>query len=106
MLRDIPTSIYVLKMLLPGTDVFPFSLATPLSSRQNHNFASSYVYSEISWSRSELQKLSYWHVLQITNCSCTCSELSNPAPYFSKHSVQSYAALPVAVANASKPQVL
>jgi len=29
-----------------------------------------------------------------------------PVPYFSKHSIQSYAALPVAVANASKPQLL
>ena len=30
----------------------------------------------------------------------------NPVPYFSKHSIQSYATLPVAVANASKPQLL
>jgi len=32
----------------------------------------------------------------------------NPVQYFSKHSIQSYAALPVAVANASvsKPQLL
>ena len=29
--------------------------------------------------------------------------MSNPAQYFSKHSVQSYAALPVAVANGSSP---
>ena len=27
----------------------------------------------------------------------------NPVPYFNKHSIQSYATLPVAVANASKP---
>ena len=30
----------------------------------------------------------------------------NPVPYFYKHSIQSYATLPVAVANASKPQLL
>jgi len=30
----------------------------------------------------------------------------NPVPYFSKHSVQSYAALPVAVTNSSKPQLV
>ena len=32
----------------------------------------------------------------------------NPVPHFSKHSIQSYAASPVAVANASvsKPQLL
>ena len=40
------------------------------------------------------------------NRSCTCSEILNPVPYSSKHSIQSYAALPVAVANASKPQLL
>ena len=33
-------------------------------------------------------------------------EMFNPVPYFSKHSVQSRAALLVAVANASKPQLL
>jgi len=40
-------------------------------------------------------------MLENKNRSCTCSEMLNPAQYFSKHSVQSYAALPVAVANAS-----
>jgi len=30
----------------------------------------------------------------------------NPVPYFSKRSIQSYAALPIAVARASKPQLL
>ena len=69
-------------------------------------FASSYVYSQISWSRSKLQKLSHWHILQNKNRSCTCSEMLNPVPYFSKHSVQWYPALLVAVANASKPQLL
>jgi len=81
-------------------------LATPLSSRQNRKFASSYAYSQISWSRNKLQKLSCWHILQNKNRSCTCSEMLNTVPYFSKHSVQSYAALPVAVANASKHQLL
>jgi len=38
--------------------------------------------------------------LQNKNRSCTCREMLNPVPYFSKHSIQSYAALPVAVANA------
>ena len=90
----------------PGEDVSTSSLVTPLSSRQNHKFASSYAYSQISWSRSKLQKLSYWHILQNKNRSCTCSEMLNPVPHFSKHSIQSYAALPVAVVNASKPQLL
>jgi len=45
-------------------------------------------------------------VLQNRNRSCTRSEILNPVPYFSKHSIQSYAALPVAVAKASKPQLL
>jgi len=45
-------------------------------------------------------------MLQNKNRSRTCSEILNPVPYFSKHSIQSYAALPVAVANASKPQLL
>jgi len=45
-------------------------------------------------------------MLQNKNHSCTCSEILNPVPYFSKHSIQSYPALPVAVANASKPQLL
>jgi len=58
------------------------------------------------YSRTKLQKLSYWHILQNKNCSCTCSEMLNPVPYFYKHSIQSYATLPVAVANASKPQLL
>ena len=40
-------------------------------------------------------------MLQSKNCSCTCSETFNPMPYFFKHSIQSYAALPVAVANAA-----
>jgi len=44
-------------------------------------------------------------MLQNKNRSCTCSEILNQVPYFSKHSIQSYAALPVA-ANASKPQLL
>jgi len=88
-------------MLRPGTDVSPSPVATPLSSRQNHKFASSHARSQISWSRSKLQKLSYWHILQNENRSCTCSEMLNPVPDFSKHSLQSYAALPVAVANAS-----
>jgi len=37
---------------------------------------------------------------------CTCSKMLNPVPYFYKHSIQSYAALPVAAANASKPHLL
>jgi len=46
--------------------------------------------------------------LQNENRSCTCREMLNPVPYFPKHSIQSCAALPVAVANASisKPQLL
>jgi len=67
LLRDIPTSIYALKMLRPGTDVFLFPLATPLSSKQNHKFASGHSCSQISWSWSKLQKLSYWHILQNKN---------------------------------------
>jgi len=47
LLLDIPTSVYALKMLRPWTDVSPSSLATPLSSRQNHKFASSYPHSQI-----------------------------------------------------------
>jgi len=82
LLRDIPTSIYALKMLRPGTDVSPSPLATPLSSRRHHKFTSSYAYSQISWSRSKLQKLSYWHIHQNKNRSCTCSEMLNPVPYF------------------------
>ena len=42
----------------------------------------------------------------ITSKNNTWSEMLNPVPYFSKHSIQSYAALAVAVANASKPQLL
>jgi len=42
-------------------------------------------------------------MLQNKNRSGTCSEILDSVPYFSKHSIQSYAALPVAVANASKP---
>jgi len=85
-----------------------FPLVTPLSSRQNHKFASSHEYSQIYYSRSKLQKLSYCHILQNKNRSCICSEMLYPVYYFSKHSIQSYAALPVAVANASvsKPQLL
>ena len=45
-------------------------------------------------------------MLQNKNRSCTCSEVLNPVPCFSKPSIKSYAALPVAVANVSKPQVL
>jgi len=45
------------------------------------------------------------HILQNKNRSCACSEMLNPVPYFSKHSIQSYAALLVAVINASKPQL-
>ena len=47
-----------------------------------------------------------------SNCASTLlskgppTATSNPVPYFSKHSIQSYAALLVAVANASKPQLL
>ena len=33
------------------------------------------------------------------------SEMLNPVPYFSKYSIQSYATLSVAVANALKPQL-
>jgi len=44
---DIPTPLHVLKMLRPETDVSPSPLATPLSSRQNYKFASSYAYSQI-----------------------------------------------------------
>jgi len=50
--------------------------------------------------------MSYWHILQNKNRSCTCSEMQNPVPYFYKHSIESYATLPVTVANASKPQLL
>ena len=89
-------------MLRPGTDVSFSPLAMALSSKQHHMFA----YSQISWNWSKLQKLSYWHILQNKNRSCTCSEMLNPVPYFSKHSVQSYAASLVAVATASKPQLL
>ena len=46
------------------------------------------------------------HTLQNKNRICTCSEILNTVPYFSKHSIKSDAALPVAVANASKPQLL
>ena len=45
-------------------------------------------------------------MLQNKNRSCTCNEVLNPVPYFFKHSIQLYAALPVAVARASKPQLL
>jgi len=34
-----------------------------------------------------------------------CSKMLNPMPYFSKCSIQSYASLSVALANASKPQL-
>ena len=53
-----------------------------------------------------IQKLSYWHILQNKNRRCTCSEMLNTPAYFYKHSIQSFATLPVAVANASKPQLL
>jgi len=45
-------------------------------------------------------------MLQNKNRSYTCSEILNPVPYFSKLSIQSYTALPVAGANVSKPQLL
>ena len=90
----------------PRADVSPSPLDTPLYSRQNHKFASSYAYSQIYWIRTKLQKLSYWYILQNKNRSCTCSEMLNPVPYFSKHSIQSCATLPVALANVSKPQLL
>jgi len=89
-----------------GPDVSTSLMVTPLSSRQNHKFASSYAYSQIYYSRTKLQKLSYWHILKNKNCSCTCSEMLNPVTYSYKHSIQSYATLPVNVANASKPQLL
>ena len=76
MLRDISTSIYTPKCCSRGR-CLPFPLATPLSSRQNHKFASSYVYSQIYWSRTKLQKLSYWRIFQNKNRSCTCSEMLN-----------------------------
>ena len=70
-------------------------------------FASSYAYSQIYWSRTKLQKLSYCHIgyFKTKTVVCTCSEMLNPVQYFTKHSIQSYAALPVAVANASKSQL-
>jgi len=39
-------------------------------------------------------------MFQNKNCSCTCNDI------LKKYSIQSYAALPVAVANASKPQLV
>ena len=80
LLRDIPTSIYAFKMPRPRVDVSPCPLATPLSSRQNHVCFK--LYSQIHWSWTKLQKLSYWHILQNKNCSYTCSEMLNPVPYF------------------------
>jgi len=32
------------------------------SSRQNHKFASSYACSQMCWTRTKLQNLSYWHI--------------------------------------------
>ena len=84
----------------PGDRCLPFPLATPLSSRENYKFASSYAYSQIYYSRTKLEKLSYWHILKNKNCICTCNEMLNPVTYSYKHSIQSYATLPVAVANA------
>ena len=47
------------------------------------------------------------HILQNKNRSCTCSEMFNPVSYFSRHSVQSYAAsLPSSSQYASQPQLL
>jgi len=45
-------------------------------------------------------------MLQNKNRSCARSEMLNPVLYFCKRSTQLYAALGVAVANASKPQLL
>jgi len=90
----------------PEHRCLPFPLATPLSSRQNHKFASSYAHSQLYWSRTKLRKLSYWHILQNKNRCYTCNEMLNPVTYFCKHSISSYTTLPAAVANASKPQLL
>ena len=46
-------------------------------------------YTEVEPSYKKLQKLSYLHILQNKNRSCTCSEMLNPVPYFYKHSIHS-----------------
>jgi len=107
MLRDISTSIYVLKMLRPGQMSPLPPLATPLSSTQNHKFASSYAHSQIYWCRTKIQKLLYWHILQNKNRSCTSNEMLNPVPYvFPSIQFSHTQLLPVALATASKPQLL
>jgi len=48
----------------------------------------------------------FLHILQNKSSSCTWIEMLNPVPDFSNHSIQSYATLPVAIANVSKSQLL
>jgi len=117
LLRDIPTSIYTLKMLRPGTDVSPnawvrhclqdraISLLQVMNKAKYTEIESSYKNCHIDncCSLATYTSLSIWHILQNKNCSCTCSEMLNPVTCFYKHSIQSYATLPAAVANASKP---
>jgi len=109
LLRDIPTSIYALKMLRPGTDVSSSPLATGLSSRQNHVCFKLCIQPNIL----KLKQATKIIVAHVAKCWTRChifrnveNEMLNPVPYFSKHSVQSYTALLVAVSNASKPQML
>jgi len=83
-------------------------------------FASSYAYSQISWSWSKLQNShtdihfkTKTVISHAAKCWTRCRifrnveiEMFNPVPYFSKHSVQSPAGLLVAATNAPKHQLL
>ena len=102
-------------MLRPGTDVSSSPLATALSSRQNHVCFKLCIQPNILKLKQATKTviLTYTskqkpllHMQRKVEPGAIFFEMLNAVPYFSKHSVQSYAALLVAVANASKPQLL
>jgi len=102
LLRDIPTSIYALKMLRQGADVSPSSWLRHCLQEQIKSLLQVIcIQSNILQSNQAAKSVILTYTTN-QNRSYTCSEMLNPGPYFS-NSIRSYAALPVEVANASKP---
>jgi len=106
-------------MLRPRTDVSSSPCLRPCL-QDRIMFAASYAYSQIYWSWGKLQNCHtniYFKTKTVVAHGAKCwtrchifrnveNKMLNPVQYLSKHSVQSYAVLLVAVANASKPQLL
>jgi len=104
MLRDISTSIYALKMLRPGQmSPLPPWLRHCL---QDRIISLLHVMHTAKKMYQATKTVILTCLLQNKNRSYTYGEMVSPVPYFSKHSIQSYSTLPVAVASASKHQLL